>query len=536
MPKNQSSIIKVIGVGGGGSNAVNHMYESGIKGVDFIVCNTDSQALDISPVPIKVQLGQSLTEGRGAGSIPDVGRNAAIENLDDIQEILSHNTHMVFVTAGMGGGTGTGAAPVIAKAAKDSGILTVGIVTIPFSFEGRKRTMQAADGLREMRASVDTLLVITNDKLREIYGNLSLKNAFSQADSVLSTAAKGIAEIISVTGAINVDMNDVNTVMKDSGVAIMGQATARDENRAIKAAKEALESPLLNDNDIEGAKYILLNITYGENEIMMDEISDITDYIQQAAGSTADVIWGHGNDDTLADDEVSVTIIATGFRTSPDTGFEMEEPVRHVLQTEDKKETPVARPLEDPLGTTTEPEPYLKEVTPEQTTSLEQTFKASEELEQPSATPESEEVQRFNLFDDQPTEQENGETLQELSEPEPKVTEETQEEKKYYTLEDTKDEDEDIADTRVNAEVVNQVNRERLRNLREMADRLKTPEGLTQLEKEPAYKRRNVKLDNIPHSSDSEVSKYTLSPANENEGEKRSGLTPNNPFLHDNVD
>ncbi|MFT4771080.1 MAG: cell division protein FtsZ, partial [Cryomorphaceae bacterium] len=250
MPKNQSSIIKVIGVGGGGSNAVNHMYEAGIKGVDFIVCNTDSQALDISPVPIKVQLGQSLTEGRGAGSIPDVGRNAAIENLDDIHEILSHNTHMVFVTAGMGGGTGTGAAPVIAKAAKDMGILTVGIVTIPFTFEGKKRMLQAAEGLREMRASVDTLLVITNDKLREIYGNLSLKNAFSQADGVLSIAAKGIAEIISVTGAINVDMNDVNTVMKDSGVAIMGQGTARGENRALKSAKEALESPLLNDNNI----------------------------------------------------------------------------------------------------------------------------------------------------------------------------------------------------------------------------------------------------------------------------------------------
>jgi len=533
MPKNQSSIIKVIGVGGGGSNAVNHMYESGIKGVDFIVCNTDSQALDISPVPIKVQLGQSLTEGRGAGSIPDVGRNAAIENLDDINEILSHNTHMVFVTAGMGGGTGTGAAPVIAKAAKDMGILTVGIVTIPFSFEGRKRTSQAADGLREMRASVDTLLVITNDKLREIYGNLSLKNAFSQADSVLSIAAKGIAEIISVTGAINVDMNDVNTVMKDSGVAIMGQATARDENRAIKAAKEALESPLLNDNDIEGAKYILLNITYGENEIMMDEISDITDYIQQAAGSTADVIWGHGKDDSLADDEVSVTIIATGFRTSPDTGFEMEEPVRHVLTTEDKKETPVAKPLEDPLGSLSEPEPYLKEITPKNPVASDKVEESKEELE-PSAPTQSGEVQRFNLFDDETNAELSEEPVQETKEQE--IAQEPQEEKKYFTLEDTQDGEEESVGDRVSAELVNQVNRERLRNLREMADRLKTPEGLTQLEKEPAYKRRNVKLDNVPHSSESEVSKYTLSPTKDENGEKRSGLTPNNPFLHDNVD
>lgn len=529
MPKNQSSIIKVIGVGGGGSNAVNHMYESGIKGVDFIVCNTDSQALDISPVPIKVQLGESLTEGRGAGSIPDVGRNAAIENLDDIKEILSHNTHMVFVTAGMGGGTGTGAAPVIAKAAKDMGVLTVGIVTIPFTFEGKKRMNQAAEGLREMRASVDTLLVITNDKLREIYGNLSLKNAFSQADNVLSIAAKGIAEIISVTGAINVDMNDVNTVMKDSGVAIMGQATAREENRALKAAKEALESPLLNDNDIEGAKYILLNITYGENEIMMDEISDITDYIQQAAGSTADVIWGHGFDDSLADDEVSVTIIATGFKTSPETGFEIEEPVRHVLVTEEKKEKQVNRLLDNPFGASAdEPEPYLKEPAPEEETGT---------TEKPE--PAEKEVQRFNLFDepeDVPSEKSS------LSgQLEPESVEEPEEEKTYFTLDteeetDTPEEVRESSENRVNAEVVNQVNRERLRHLREMADKLKTSEGLVQLEKEPAYKRRNIKLDNVPHSSDSEVSRYTLGEERDENGNKRSGLRSDNPFLHDNVD
>ena len=523
MPKNQSSIIKVIGVGGGGSNAVNHMYEAGIKGVDFIVCNTDSQALDISPVPIKVQLGESLTEGRGAGSIPDVGRNAAIENLDDINEILSHNTHMVFVTAGMGGGTGTGAAPVIAKAAKDMGILTVGIVTIPFTFEGKKRMIQAEEGLREMRASVDTLLVITNDKLREIYGNLSLKNAFSQADGVLSVAAKGIAEIISVTGAINVDMNDVNTVMRDSGVAIMGQGTARDENRALKAAKEALESPLLNDNDIEGAKYILLNITYGENEIMMDEISDITDYIQQAAGSTADVIWGHGNDDSLADDEVSVTIIATGFKITPDTGFEMDRPVRHVLDPEEKKETPVAQQMDDPMGSSEEGEPYLKEVIPS-------------ESEPTAEEKPAEEVQRFNLFEEEQNEEVQNIEKEEDENPLAETVEEPKEEKKYYTLEADSEEEDENPGNRVNAEVVNQVNRERLRNLREMADRLKTPEGLTQLEKEPAYKRRNVRLDNIPHSSDSEVSKYTLAPEEDEDGNKRSGLRPNNPFLHDNVD
>ena len=367
LPKDQSSIIKVIGVGGGGSNAVNHMYEQGIKGVDFIVCNTDSQALDISPVPIKVQLGQSLTEGRGAGSIPAVGKNAAIENIDEIQEILAKRTTMVFVTAGMGGGTGTGAAPVIAKAAKDMGILTVGIVTIPFTFEGKKRMNQAAEGLREMRASVDTLLVIRNDKLREIHGNLSLQNAFEQADNILATAAKGIAELISVTGAINVDMNDVNTVMKESGVAIMGQAMAEGEDRAIKAARQALESPLLNDNDIEGAKYILLNITYGSSEVMMDEISDITDYIQHAAGSTADVIWGHGMDESLGE-KLSVTIIATGFKSTPDTGFEIEETVRHELVTDStpKPNREISHELNEPVGNEAADEPYLKELTPEE--------------------------------------------------------------------------------------------------------------------------------------------------------------------------
>ncbi|MEE3097901.1 MAG: cell division protein FtsZ, partial [Bacteroidota bacterium] len=264
MPKEQSSIIKVIGVGGGGSNAVNHMYRQGIKGVDFIVCNTDHQALDISPVPTKIPLGQSLTEGRGAGSIPEIGKNAAIENLDEIKDILAKNTKMIFVTAGMGGGTGTGAAPVIAQTARDMGILTVGIITVPFTFEGRKRRTQAEDGIEQMRDAVDTLLVINNDKLREMFGNLSLVNAFEQADDVLAIAAKGIAEVISVTGQINVDFNDVNTVMKDSGVAIMGSAEAEGDDRATKCVEQALSSPLLNDNNIEGATYVLLNITYGD--------------------------------------------------------------------------------------------------------------------------------------------------------------------------------------------------------------------------------------------------------------------------------
>jgi cell division protein FtsZ len=292
LPKDQVSIIKVIGIGGGGSNAVNHMYRQGIKGVDFIICNTDEQALEVSPVPNKIQLGTSLTEGRGAGSIPEVGRNAAIENADDIRKILEVNTKMVFITAGMGGGTGTGAAPVVAGIAKELGILTVGIVTMPFAFEGRKREQQAREGLESLKKNVDTLLVIKNDKLREIYGNLKLNEAFAQADNVLTTAAKSIAEIITKTYYVNVDFADVFTVMNNSGAAIMGSASAGGPDRAITAVKNALESPLLNDNNIEGARYILLNIVSGtgDYELTMDEFDEITSYVQEAAGFSADLI------------------------------------------------------------------------------------------------------------------------------------------------------------------------------------------------------------------------------------------------------
>jgi len=320
--KGQSSIIKVIGVGGGGSNAVNHMFEQGIKGVDFIVCNTDAQALETSPVPNKVQLGSSLTQGLGAGENPEIGKNAALETIEQIKGILERNTSMVFITAGLGGGTGTGGAPVIASIARDLGLLTIGIVTIPFSFEGPKRKLQAEEGLEEMRKNVDALLVICNDKLREMYGNLSLTNAFEQADNVLTTAAKGIAEVITVPRKVNVDFNDANTVLKNSGVAIMGTAAEEGENRAIKAVEQALASPLLNDNNIKGAKYVLLDISSGTgaNEITMDEISEINDYVQEEAGSAANVIMGVGLDESL-ENKVNVTVIATGFNTNTDLGF-----------------------------------------------------------------------------------------------------------------------------------------------------------------------------------------------------------------------
>ena len=356
LPKSSNSPIKVIGVGGGGSNAVNTMFLKGISGVDFIVCNTDAQALDISPVPQKVQLGATLTGGQGAGSLPEVGKNAAIESLDEVTSLLGNDTSMVFVTAGMGGGTGTGAAPIIAQACKDRGILTVGIVTIPFMFEGRRRSQQATEGLEAMRGAVDTLLIIRNDKLRELFGNQTIRSAFSNADQILCTAAKGIAEVITLTGEINVDMNDVNTVMRDSGRAIMGSGSASGQGRAQKAVTEALESPLLNDSDITGANFVLLNITFGTEEILMDEIMEITDYIQESAGQTAEVIWGYGTDPNLGED-LCVTVIATGFDSAglnPTTG--KTEPIKHVL--DDNNATVEANV--PPVVPNTDQEPFIK--------------------------------------------------------------------------------------------------------------------------------------------------------------------------------
>lgn len=313
--KKPGSIIKVIGVGGGGGNAVNHMYKLGIKDVDFVVCNTDSQALANSPVPSRVHLGSSLTEGRGAGNKPEIGRQAATENIEDVRNALEHNTKMVFITAGMGGGTGTGGAPVIAGLCRELGFLTIGIVTIPFRNEGKRRISQAVEGIQEMEQYVDSLLVINNERIREMYGDFAISQAFAMADDVLATAAKGIAEIITVPGYINVDFADVETVMRDSGVAVMGTGMAEGENRALQAVEQALNSPLLNNNNIKGARNILLNVTSGDTEVTMDEIGAITDYIQTKAGFDADLIWGNGIDEKLGN-HISVTVIATGFSTS----------------------------------------------------------------------------------------------------------------------------------------------------------------------------------------------------------------------------
>jgi cell division protein FtsZ len=312
LPKNQSNVIKVIGVGGGGSNAINHMFKQGIKGVDFIVCNTDSQALENSSVPNKIQLGVNLTEGLGAGANPEVGHQSAIESVAEIEKMLDSNTKMVFITAGMGGGTGTGAAPVIAQLAKERDILTVGIVTIPFQFEGKVRMEQALLGVERLRKQVDSLIVINNNKLREVYGNLGFKAGYSKADEVLSTASRGIAEVITHHYTQNIDLKDAKTVLSNSGTAIMGSSTASGEHRAIEAIRGALDSPLLNDNKIAGAKNVLLLIVFGTDEITFDEIGEITDYIQAEAGNSANIIMGAGEDETLGN-AITVTIIATGF-------------------------------------------------------------------------------------------------------------------------------------------------------------------------------------------------------------------------------
>tara|TARA_R110002096_G_scaffold41546_1_gene112262 strand:- start:221 stop:2191 length:1971 start_codon:yes stop_codon:yes gene_type:complete len=312
LPKNQSNVIKVIGVGGGGSNAINHMFQQGIKGVDFYVCNTDAQALHNSGVPNKIQLGLNLTEGLGAGANPDIGEQSAVESFDDISQMLDANTKMVFITAGMGGGTGTGAAPIIAKMAKDKDILTVGIVTMPFAFEGKMRIEQSQQGIEKLRNVVDSLIVINNNKLREVYGNLGFKAGFSKADEVLSTAARGIAEVITHHYTQNIDLRDAKTVLSDSGTAIMGSALASGQNRAQDAIRKALDSPLLNDNKITGAKNVLLLIVSGSHEITIDEIGEINDHIQNEAGHGANIIMGVGEDETL-EESIAVTIIATGF-------------------------------------------------------------------------------------------------------------------------------------------------------------------------------------------------------------------------------
>jgi cell division protein FtsZ len=547
LPKNQSSIIKVIGVGGGGSNAVTHMFKQGINGVDFVITNTDIQALEKSPVPNKVQLGANLTDGMGAGSIPEVGREAAKENIEEIKSMLQNNTKMVFITAGMGGGTGTGAAPVIASIAKEMGILTVGIVTVPFNFEGRKRREQADAGIQELRKNVDTLLIICNDKLRELCGDLKLSEAFSKADNILSVAAKGIAEIITVTGNINVDFKDVNTVMRNSGVAIMGTGVAEGEERAIKAVEQALTSPLLNDSNIKGAKNILLYIASGANEVTMDEVTEITDYIQTESGSTAEIIWGTGNDETL-ENLISVTIIATGFNSTiageisnENYATSAQRKVVNLHEEEVKQEKVEKVDLEDFKI-------VKRDVFENQSYTPKETFEPKNII-QSQSIPENTPLDEFTVrvidnesINDVSSNSNYNEEIEEIvtfKMPNSLMSDDTVSEKKGEPVQENYSygnnnsfvEDDNKAYEKSLEENIKLRHHERMSKLRDMSLKIRTASGLAEIESEPAYLRKNVVLSNVTHSSETDISKYSLGQDDENKSELKS-----NSYLHDNVD
>ncbi len=623
LPKNQSNVIKVIGVGGGGSNAINHMFQQGIKGVDFVICNTDAQALQNSGVPNKIQLGVNLTEGLGAGANPDVGEQSALESLEDIRRMLTTNTKMVFITAGMGGGTGTGAAPIIAKMAKELDILTVGIVTIPFQFEGKMRNEQAQRGVENLRQHVDSLVVINNNKLREVYGNLGFKAGFSKADEVLSTAARGIAEVITHHYTQNIDLRDAKTVLSNSGTAIMGSASASGQTRAQDAIMKALDSPLLNDNKITGAKNVLLLIVSGSQEITIDEIGEINDHIQNEAGHGANIIMGVGEDESLQE-SISVTIIATGFDidqqneitnteakkvvhaleedpTEEDINVQERDPAiitpDIVLETE--KEAPIIHTLidddlqdedEDKLIPTTE---FIKninvvyeevldakvneddfiitpiaaeteapiEVTQDSEEQITLTFdlpisstKEPEKIEEPDP---QEEKMLFQLDEDVKdmsvkdyveiipvTEaNEDGEVRYALDDfttfessmntPDTEVKEEIVFEKKVIPAEETEEATEQEIDP-INSpisELLKARADERRRKMKDFNYKFNNAK-IDEIEKEPAYKRQGVDLEDAQHSSETNTSRLSVGTDDNDDIQLRS----NNSFLHDNVD
>ena len=579
LPKHRSSSIKVIGVGGGGSNAVNYMYQQGITGVDFVVCNTDAQALNNSPVPNRIQLGQSVTEGLGAGANPEVGEQAALESMEDIKKFLDNNTKMVFITAGMGGGTGTGAAPIIAGISKELGILTVGIVTAPFYFEGKMRLDQAERGIEKLRKNVDSLIVINNDKIRELYGNLGYKAGFAKADEVLSTAAKGIAEVITKHYSTNIDLKDARTVLADSGTAIMGTGVASGENKAKEAIIGALDSPLLNNNKISGAKNVLLLIVSGDNEVTVDEIWTINEFIQNEAGNNANIIMGIGEDAELGD-KISVTVVATGFPAEDQvfTGRE-EEKVFHRLEEEQplvqklSKETPfpvhVKKMKDEPVLKNEDKQP--EEKSKDQTVNKEgeiRFFLEDEEpkkgiqKEEPDFEPQLKTVQQ-PLFE-QEIKFEQEETVEEEFEEE--MLMETQEEEHFpetimFSLDD--DIEEEIiqeeekpvfsnsnVQTETKKEVqpetqkeienpfdapisqsISQAIEERRARLKQFNYKFKNAlnnKTVDEVEKVPAYKRQGIELN---EKENNQPSDYIVSKDSNDEIKFR----PNN-FLHDNVD
>ena len=540
LPKNQKSIIKVIGVGGGGSNAVNHMYGLGIKDVEFVVVNTDAQALKSSPVPLRLQLGANLTEGLGAGANPEQGRCAALESEEEIRELLADNTKMVFITAGMGGGTGTGAAPIVAKIAKELNILTVGIVTAPFMFEGKKKMAVAQAGIESLRENCDTVLVILNDKLREIYGNLAIRTAFSKADDILSTAARSIAEIITIHQDVNVDFEDVKTVMKDAGATVMGSATEEGEGRAIRAAGSAISSPLLNNVDIKGAQKILLSIMSGEEEeLSMDELSDITEYIQEKAGDNAEVIFGQGIDPELGR-AIRVTVIATGFEmdrlanaprttstsalvsafSSPvaaaapaPTPVPEPEQVKTVIDLDSGKSAQV---IEEPIAegstfTFTFPKAPVVVATPE------------------VAEEEKEEVFSFDI---QPVAEA---PVMEEPQVEEKVVLNLYQEQEAPVAAAAPVEPQQPTAPVFATDYYEQMKMKAIQRAHERFEKLKGGRALTTASDDltekmvvPAYQRKNVILNEPQHSSESSLSRFNLNEENE--------ILGNNRFLHDNVD
>jgi cell division protein FtsZ len=619
LPKNQSNVIKVIGVGGGGSNAVNHMYSQGINGVDFVVCNTDAQALQNSPIPTKIQLGVSLTEGLGAGANPDVGEQAAKENIEEIKQMLSTNSKMVFITVGMGGGTGTGAAPIIAKAARELDLLTIGIVTIPFSFEGKTRNEQAQKGIEKLREYVDSLVVINNNKLREVYGNLGFKAGFSKADEVLSTAARGIAEVITHHYTQNIDLRDAKTVLSNSGTAIMGSGSASGINRSEEAISKALDSPLLNDNKITGAKNVLLLIVSGTDEITIDEIGEINDYIQSEAKSNVNIIMGVGEDESLGD-AIAVTIVATGFNKDQQHEISNVEAKKIIHTLNDEQEAsydfseknlldnsskstnePVAEIEEDKivydLGEEIEEEPQFDIIqTSEVIKNIDVVYEeiSSEkfeefvitdvkaEKEEPVIEPVKEEKQISFTFD-LPISQLKKEPVEEVKKTEinnievvahqvikPKKVEEDV----YFTLEDYTELEENLTRASKPATIEKRINdeptlkyksepkidindqevvdfkevspldltiaelqkraterREKMKNFNYKFIN-KVNKNIDEIEKEPAYKRMGVELNQTSHSSQLNQSRTTLNIDDNDDIQFRS----NNSFLHDNVD
>ncbi len=557
LPKEKSSIIKVIGVGGGGGNAVNHMHEQGIKGVDFIICNTDLQALEASAIPNKIQLGASLTQGLGAGANPEVGKKAAMEAIEDIIDMLGVNTKMLFITAGMGGGTGTGAAPIIAKTAKEMDILTVGIVTTPFNFEGKKRKTFADEGLENLKRSVDCLLIISNDKIKDMYGNLALREAFGHANNILTTAAKGIAEIITHPGYINVDFEDVKTVMKSSGVALMGSAMAEGEDRALVAVKAALASPLLNDNQIVGAKNILLNISSGTEEILMEEFEQISAYIQNESGLSAELILGTSFDESLGN-KISVTLIATGFESKPREN--------KVIIGSTISDNFIQSNINKPNVVETKPE-IVQVIQTTPNTTINNSFDLI------PVEKKADETIRINLIEDELPQEEitidndlgfglridtiNEEETFDINAIDLKIdesyfinsTEELIEDDylevnedifsnsietinhaivpKVYQLSDEMESNSLEQDKKIERQI------QRIKELKNLNITINNPQGLRDLEKEPAYIRRNKKLDDVPHSSEKQISRLSLF---EDLVSGKSEIKTNNSFLHDNVD